>query len=74
MGPRGSLLLGDPDEVVEKIIRHSQALGAISRITFMMNPASLPHQKLMRATKLLGTRVAPSLRKVGEHKATYDSR
>jgi alkanesulfonate monooxygenase SsuD/methylene tetrahydromethanopterin reductase-like flavin-dependent oxidoreductase (luciferase family) len=67
-GPQGSLLLGNPDEVVEKIIRHSQALGGISRITFMMNPASLPHEKLMRATKLLGTRVAPSLRKVGENK------
>ena len=28
----------------------------------MMNPASLPHEKLMRATKLIGTRVAPALR------------
>jgi probable LLM family oxidoreductase len=61
-GPQGALLVGDPDEVVEKIIRHSQALGGISRITFMMNPASLPHAKLMRATKLIGTRVAPVIR------------
>jgi probable LLM family oxidoreductase len=65
-GPKGSLLVGDPDEVVEKIIRHSKALGGISRITFMMNPASLPHEKLMRATKLIGTRVAPVLREAGE--------
>jgi alkanesulfonate monooxygenase SsuD/methylene tetrahydromethanopterin reductase-like flavin-dependent oxidoreductase (luciferase family) len=65
-GPKGSLLVGDPDEVVEKIIRHSKALGGISRITFMMNPASLPHEKLMRATKLIGTRVAPALREAGE--------
>ena len=28
----------------------------------MMNPASLPHAKLMRATKLIGKRVAPALR------------
>ena len=61
-GTQGALLVGDPDEVVEKIIRHSQALGGISRITFMMNPASLPHEKLMRATKLIGTRIAPALR------------
>jgi len=61
-GPQGALLVGDPDEVVEKIIRHSQALGGISRITFMMNPASIPHAKLMRATDLIGTRVAPALR------------
>jgi probable LLM family oxidoreductase len=42
-GPQGALLVGDPDEVVEKIVRQSKALGGISRITFMMNPASLPH-------------------------------
>lgn len=59
---QGALIIGDPDEVSEKIIRHSKALGGISRITFMMNPASLPHEKLMRATKLIGTRVAPALR------------
>jgi hypothetical protein len=28
----------------------------------MMNPALLPHEKLMRATKLIGTRVTPALR------------
>jgi probable LLM family oxidoreductase len=66
-GPQGALLVGDPDEVAEKIIRHSQALGGISRITFMMNPASLPHAKLMRATELIGKRVAPALRQVGEN-------
>jgi probable LLM family oxidoreductase len=65
-GPKGSLLVGDPDEVTEKIIRHSKALGGISRITFMMNPASLPHEKLMRATKLIGTRVAPILHEASE--------
>jgi probable LLM family oxidoreductase len=62
-GPQGALLVGDPDEVVEKIVRQSKALGGISRITFMMNPASLPHAKLMRATQLIGTRVAPALRR-----------
>jgi probable LLM family oxidoreductase len=65
-GPQGALLVGNPDEVVEKIIRHTKALGGISRITFMMNPASLPHEKLMQATKLIGTRIAPALREVGE--------
>ena len=66
MGPQGALLVGNPEEVAEKIIRHSKALGGISRITFMMNPASLPHERLMQATKLIGTRVAPALREVGE--------
>src|SRR5918992_153642 len=63
-GPQGALLVGSPDEVSEKIIRHNKALGGISRVTFMMNPASLPHSKLMRATKLIGTRVAPALHEV----------
>ena len=66
-GPQGALLVGDPDEVAEKIIRHSKALGGISRITFMMNPASLSHEKLMRATKLIGTRVTPILHEVSEN-------
>jgi probable LLM family oxidoreductase len=65
-GPRGALLVGDPDEVAEKIIRHGKGLGGISRITFMMNHASLPHEKLMQATKLIGTRIAPAPREVGE--------
>jgi probable LLM family oxidoreductase len=60
--PFGALLIGDAEEVVEKIIRHSKALGGISRITFQMNAASLPHAKLMRAIELIGTRVAPALR------------
>jgi probable LLM family oxidoreductase len=71
-GPEGALLVGDPDEVVEKIIRHSKALGGISRITFMMNPASLPHENLMRATKLIGTRIAPALREASENEVKID--
>lgn len=61
-GHNGALLVGNPEEVTEKIIRHSEALGGgISRITFMMNPASLPHEKLMQATELIGSRIAPIL-------------
>ena len=63
-GPQGALLVGDPEEIVEKILRHNKSLGGgISRVTFMMNPSSLPHEKLMLAIKLIGTRVAPALRK-----------
>src|SRR5437660_2296988 len=60
-GPRGSLVIGDPEEVVEKIIRHSKALGGVSRFTFQMNAASLPHEKLTRAIELIGKRVVPTL-------------
>jgi len=64
LGPRGALLIGDPEEVVEKIERHSRALGGISRVTFQMSVASLPHDKLMRAIDLIGTRVKPALREI----------
>jgi probable LLM family oxidoreductase len=63
-GPEGALLVGSAEEVVEKIARHSDALGGLSRVTFQMNVASLPHGTLMRAIEAIGTRVAPSLRAV----------
>jgi alkanesulfonate monooxygenase SsuD/methylene tetrahydromethanopterin reductase-like flavin-dependent oxidoreductase (luciferase family) len=65
LGPQGALLIGNPDEVIEKILRHSEALGGISRITFQMKASSLPHAKLVRAIEALGTHVAPALRDVG---------
>jgi probable LLM family oxidoreductase len=63
-GPCGALLIGDPEEVAEKIIRHSEALGGVDRVTFQMDSAKLPHDKLMNAIELLGTRVAPLLKGV----------
>ena len=59
LSPKGALLVGNPEEVAEKIARQSEALGGISRITFQMSVASLSHAKLMRAIELLGSRVAP---------------
>lgn len=61
-GPQGALLVGSPDEVAEKILRHSRALGGLSRVTFQMDSASLPHADLMRSIELIGTQVAPLLR------------
>jgi alkanesulfonate monooxygenase SsuD/methylene tetrahydromethanopterin reductase-like flavin-dependent oxidoreductase (luciferase family) len=61
-GARGALLVGSPDEVAEKIARHSQDLGGLSRVTLQMDSGLLPHVKFMRAIELLGERVAPALR------------
>jgi len=68
-GPDGALLVGSPDEVAEKVARHSEALGGISRVSFQMNPASLPQAKLMRAIEAIGDRVAPTLRELEPLKA-----
>lgn len=62
LGQHGALLIGEPEEVAEKIVRHSEALGGISRVTFQMNASSLPHAKLMQAIETLGTDVAPQVR------------
>ena len=61
-GRDGALLIGEPDEVAEKILRHSEALGGIARMTFQMNVTSLPHAKLMKAIETIGTRIAPLVR------------
>ena len=58
-GPRGALLVGGPEEIAEKILRHSEALGGISRITFQMDNAGLSHGQLLNAIELLGTKVSP---------------
>ena len=53
-GPTGALLVGSPEEIAQKILRHSEALGGISRITFQMDNAGLSHEKLLRSIELLG--------------------
>jgi probable LLM family oxidoreductase len=61
-GPTGALLIGDAETVAKKILNVNEALGGISRITFQMGVSTLPHQKMLRAIEILGTRVAPLVR------------
>jgi probable LLM family oxidoreductase len=58
-GMFGALLVGGPEEVAEKIIRHSEALGGISRLTFQMDNAGLSHNKLLQSIELIGSKVIP---------------
>lgn len=62
-GPRGAFLIGNPEEVAEKILRHSEALGGISRVTFQMDNAGLSHEQLLQAIELIGTTVSPLVNK-----------
>jgi len=62
VGPEGALLVGSPEEVAEKILRHSEALGGITRLTFQMDTAEVPHTKLMQSIELIGTRLRPLVR------------
>ena len=60
-GPTGALLVGDPDEVGEKILRHVAALGGVERVTFQMDNAELPREKLLRSIQLIVERIKPAL-------------
>jgi len=60
--PRGAYLIGSPEEVAQKIIRHSEALGGISRVTFQMDGAALSHEKLMQSIGLIGSKLIPIIR------------
>jgi probable LLM family oxidoreductase len=62
-GPTGALLVGEPESVAEKILYENEVLGGISRITILLNGGVIPHRKAMHAIELLGTRVAPMVRK-----------
>src|SRR5580692_12500992 len=66
-GPNGALLVGSPAEVTDKILRHSEALGGVDRISFQMNAASLPQIKMMRAIDAIGARVLPVLHQAEAH-------
>lgn len=61
-GERGALVVGGPEDVAEKILRHSEALGGIDRFTFQMDTAEISHEKLMDAIELIGTKVKPLVR------------
>jgi probable LLM family oxidoreductase len=58
-GPTGAYVIGNPEEVAAKIIRHSESLGGISRFTFQMDNAGLSHSQLLEAIQLIGAEVAP---------------
>ena len=63
LGSQGSLLVGSPEEVSKKILRHSEALGGISRLTYPLDVASTPNPKILQAIELIGTRISPLVNK-----------
>ncbi|AZA85496.1 LLM class flavin-dependent oxidoreductase [Chryseobacterium shandongense] len=59
ISPKGSLVVGGPDTVAEKLKRHSEALGGIDVFTFQMDIAGLSHQQLMNSIRVIGSKVIP---------------
>ena len=64
-GPLGAFLLGSPQNVAEKIKRHSEALGWLNRVNFQMDTANLQHEKLMKAIELICIQVIPMVTEKG---------
>lgn len=63
IAPRGVLVVGGPEQVAEKLLRHSEALGGVDRFTFQMDNAGLTHAQLMKSIELIGKEVIPLIRK-----------
>ncbi|MFC5468951.1 LLM class flavin-dependent oxidoreductase [Cohnella suwonensis] len=61
-GLRGALYAGEPEYVAEKIVLLRRNLG-VTRFFLHMDASSIPHKETLRAIELLGTRVAPIVRK-----------
>ncbi|WP_057936718.1 LLM class flavin-dependent oxidoreductase [Algoriphagus resistens] len=61
IAPKGVLVVGGPEHVAEKLLRHSKALGGIDRFTFQMDNAGLSHLQLLHSIELIGKKVIPLL-------------
>lgn len=58
----GALYVGDPETVAQKIIHLRKHVG-ITRFMLHVPVGTMPHDEVMRAIELLGTEVAPRVRK-----------
>jgi probable LLM family oxidoreductase len=61
-GPRGALLVGSPQEVIDKILYERELFGN-DRFLLQLTVGAMPHDKVMHAIELLGTVVAPVVRR-----------
>lgn len=59
---RGALYVGDPEYVAEKILLARKNLG-ITRFFLHVNVGTMPHRDVLRSIELLGTKVAPIVKK-----------
>ncbi|HCN83869.1 MAG TPA: LLM class flavin-dependent oxidoreductase [Sphingobacteriaceae bacterium] len=60
---QGALLVGSPQEVIDKIL-YQYELFKHTRFLAQMSVGTLPHAQMMRSIELFGTVVAPAVRKV----------
>jgi probable LLM family oxidoreductase len=68
-GQHGALLVGSPQQVIDKIL-YEYELFQHTRFLAQMSIGALPHKQAMRTIELLGTEVAPAVRKYTNEKKT----
>jgi len=61
-GPGGMPVIGSPQEVIDKVMRYHEVYG-IDRIMFQMGFGGVPQRDHLAAIELLGSEVAPVLRR-----------
>ena len=66
--PRGALLVGSPHEVIDKMLFEHELFGN-DRFLAQLTVGSMPHDRVMHAIELLGTVVAPAVRRQVESRA-----
>ena len=59
--PDGALLVGSPQQVIDKILMEREVLG-LTRFLLHISVGTLPHAQVMRSIELFGTVVAPAIR------------
>lgn len=62
-GPNGAFLVGSPHTVAAKILHVNRTFAGVSRFTLQMSTAALEPEAMRRSIELLGTTVAPLVRK-----------
>jgi len=60
--PTGSMLLGSPQEVIDKILFEHELFGN-QRFLVQFTVGPTPHDKVMRSIELFGTEIAPVVRR-----------
>lgn len=63
IGPKGALMVGSAEQVAEKLVKHSEALGGVDRFTFQMDNAGLTHEQLVSSIEIIGRKLIPLVNK-----------
>jgi alkanesulfonate monooxygenase SsuD/methylene tetrahydromethanopterin reductase-like flavin-dependent oxidoreductase (luciferase family) len=60
--PRGALMVGSPQQVIDKILFQHELFGH-QRFLMQMTVGTMPHAQVMRSIELFGSVVAPAVRR-----------